>query len=298
MTPGQGQHVATPKNYSVMKAFAILKAFHDPAEWVTSNELSRRANLPEASGYRLIQTLEDIGALVRGPRGRYRPGLLLLSLSHNVTINDLLRDASQALMSELARRLQLTTHLGVLEQGMVTYVAKVSVPGAFAVHTRVGAQLEAYCSGLGKVLLAALPEQEVDSFVLDGELIALTPHTITTKAGLRAELKKVRERGYAMDDREHQADMRCIAVPVHGPRGPRGGSAVGHRCRGPHDGGAADGGAGRPEGSGSGLGAKTLSRLQAAPQPPPYCCGITVKRSALTRGPKRPDRLQWCRRRR
>jgi DNA-binding IclR family transcriptional regulator len=197
-----------------MKAFAILKAFHDPAEWVTSSELSRRAGLPEASGYRLIQTLEEVGALVRGPRGRYRPGLLLLSLSHNVTINDLLRDASQALMSELARRLHLTIHLGVLEQGMVTYVAKVSVPGAFAVHTRVGAQLEAYCSGLGKVLLAALPEQEVDSFVLDGELIALTPHTITTRAGLRAELKKVRQDGYAMDDREHQIDMRCIAVPV------------------------------------------------------------------------------------
>jgi IclR family acetate operon transcriptional repressor len=206
--------VATPKNHSVMKAFAILKAFHDPDEWVTSCELSRRAGLPEASGYRLIQTLEEIGALVRGPRGRYRPGLLLLSLSHNVTINELLRDASQSLMSELAKRLQLTVHLGVLEQGMVTYVAKVTVPGAFAVHTRVGAQLEAYCSGLGKVLLAALPEQEVDSFVLDGELIALTPHTITTKVGLRTELKKVRAQGYAMDDREHKANMRCIAVPV------------------------------------------------------------------------------------
>lgn len=205
--------VATPKNYSVMKAFAILKAFQDPAEWVTSSELSRRANLPEASGYRLIQTLQDIGALVRGPRGRHRPGLLL-SLSHNVTINDLLRDAGQSLMSELAKRLHLTVHLGVLEQGMVTYVAKVSVPGAFPVHTRVGAQLEAYCSGLGKVLLAALPEQEVDSFVMDGELIALTPHTITTKSGLRAELKRVREHGYALDDREHQANMRCIAVPV------------------------------------------------------------------------------------
>jgi IclR family acetate operon transcriptional repressor len=206
--------MATPKNHSVMKAFALLKAFHDPEEWLTSSELSRRANLPEASGYRLIQTLEEIGAVVRGPRGRYRPGLLLLSLSRNVTITDHLRDASQAPMTELAGRLGMTTHLGVLEHGMVTYVAKVSAPGSFPVHTRVGAQLEAYCSGLGKVLLAALPDQEVDSFVLDGELIALTPYTITTKTGLRAELKKVRERGYAMDDREHQANMRCIAVPV------------------------------------------------------------------------------------
>ena len=107
--------MANPKNYSVMKAFAILKAFQDPGECVASNELSRHAGLPEAFGYRLIQTLEENGALVRGPRGRYRPGLLLLSLSHNVTINELLRNASQPLMSELARRLQLTVHLGVLE---------------------------------------------------------------------------------------------------------------------------------------------------------------------------------------
>jgi len=197
-----------------MKAFALLNAFRDPDEWVTSCELSRRANLPEASGYRLIQTLEEIGAITRGPRGRYRPGLLLLSLSHNVTLAELLRDASHALMTELAERLDLTAHLAVLENGMVTYVAKVSAPGAFAIHTRVGAQLEAYCSGLGKVLLAALPDEQMESIVLDGALIALTPQTITSPAALRAELKIVSRRGYALDDCENQADMRCVAVPV------------------------------------------------------------------------------------
>jgi IclR family acetate operon transcriptional repressor len=206
--------LATPKNHSVMKAFSILKAFNDPDEWLTSCELSRRANLPGASGYRLILTLEEIGAIVRGPMGRFRPGLLLLSLSHNVTINELLRDASHALMTELTRILDLTMHLGVLEHGMVTYVAKVSNPGAFPVHTRVGAQLEPYCSGLGKVLLAALPDEEVERFILEGALVALTPYTITTAAALRSELNLVRKRGYALDDREHQANMRCIAVPV------------------------------------------------------------------------------------
>src|SRR3954471_1573467 len=123
--------MATPRNQSVLKAFAMLKAFRDPGELLTSSELSRRSNLPEASGYRLIQTLEEIGAVVRGPRGRYRPGMLLLSLSHNVTKGELLRDAGHELMSELARRLKLTTHLAVLEQGMVTYIAKVTAPGGF-----------------------------------------------------------------------------------------------------------------------------------------------------------------------
>lgn len=210
---GTGQ-VATPKNHSVMKAFAILKAFHDPEEWVTACELSRRANLPEASGYRLIQTLEEIGAVVRGPRGRYRTGLLVLSLSRNVTVSELLRDAAHALMTECSQALNLTVHLGMLEQGMVTYVAKVAPPGAFAVHTRVGAQLEAYCSGLGKVLLASLPNEQMESVIMDGALVALTPYTITSHQALRAELRRVREQGYALDDRENQADMRCIAVPV------------------------------------------------------------------------------------
>ena len=206
--------MATPKNHSVMKAFAILKAFHDPEEWVTACELSRRADLPEASGYRLIQTLEDIGAVVRGPRGRYRTGLLLLSLSRNVTVSELLRDAAHPLMNECSQHLGLTMHLGMLEQGMVTYLAKVAPPGAFPVYTKVGGQLEAYCSGLGKVLLAALPDEQMESVVMDGALVALTPHTITTTQGLRAELKRVREQGYALDDRENKADMRCIAVPV------------------------------------------------------------------------------------
>ena len=211
--------MATPKNQSVVKAFSMLKSFHTPDEWLTSSEVSRRANLPEASGYRLIQTLEEIGAVVRGPRGRYRPGMLLVSLSHNVAIGELLREASHGITSALSDRLKLTIHLGLLEDGMVSYVAKVGASNGFPIHTRVGAQLEAYCSGLGKVLLAALPDDQLEGFILDGELVALTPWTITDRALLRAELEKVRARDFALDDRENQADMRCLAVPIRDGEG-------------------------------------------------------------------------------
>jgi DNA-binding IclR family transcriptional regulator len=211
--------MATPKNQSVLKAFSMLRSFHCRDEWLTSSELSRRANLPEASGYRLIQTVEEIGAVVRGPRGRYRPGMLLVSLSHNVAIGELLREASRGITGELANRLNLTVHIGLLEGGMVSYVAKESTPTAFPSHTRVGAQLEAYCSGLGKVLLAALPRDQLESFILDGELVALTPHTITDRAVLWAELERVRAQGFALDDRESQAEMRCVAVPIRDGEG-------------------------------------------------------------------------------
>src|SRR5882762_10973076 len=97
--------MATPKNQSVLKAFAMLKSFDSADQWLTNSELSRRANLPEASGYRLIQTLEEIGAVVRGPRGRYRPGMLLVSLSQNVIVSELFQEAGQRAASDLSERL-------------------------------------------------------------------------------------------------------------------------------------------------------------------------------------------------
>lgn len=206
--------MATPKNQSVLKAFAMLKAFHSPDEWLTSSELSRRANLPPASGYRMIQTLMEIGAVVRGAGGRYRPGMLLVSLSHNVAIGELLHEASQDIMTALAREVDATVQLGILEGGMVTYVTKSSTLTSFPTHSRPGAQLEAYSSGLGKVLLAALPSEQLESFVMEGDLVALTPNTITDRAGLREHLARVRIQGFAVDDRESQGNLRCVAVPV------------------------------------------------------------------------------------
>jgi IclR family acetate operon transcriptional repressor len=205
---------SSAKNGLVRNAFAILQAFRNSDDWLTSRELSQRASLPKSSGHRLIVTLEELGAVIRGPNGRYRPGMLLVSLSHSVVVADLLREVSQEIMQHLASRLQLTAHLGTLEDGMVTYVNKVSTPNAFPPYTRVGSKLEAYCSGLGKVLLAALPPEQLENFILEGELIALTPHTITDRTVLRGELDRIRTQGYAVDDREYQANMRCIAVPI------------------------------------------------------------------------------------
>lgn len=197
----------------------MLRAFRRPDEWLTSAELSRRAGLPEASGYRLIQTLMEVGAVVCGPRGRYRPGMLLVSLSQNVSIGELLRDASHDIMRELSSNLKLIAHIGILEDGMVSYVAKVGDSSEMSIHTRVGSQLEAYCSGLGKVLLAALPSDALEAFMLDGDFVALTPHTITDRAVLRVELDTVRIQGYATDDQENSLGLCCIAVPIRDAEG-------------------------------------------------------------------------------
>jgi DNA-binding IclR family transcriptional regulator len=210
--------VGTPKNQSVVKAFSLLQSFTRPNECLTSAELSRRANLPQASGYRIVQTLEEIGAIVRDSKGRYRPGMLLLDLSQDIAAGEIWGQVSNGILQDLAADLELTAHVGILENGMVTYVAKAG-SGAVGMRTRVGAQMEAYCTALGKVLLAALPEEALTSFLEEGELIPLTDRTITDRGAFQQAAWRVRAQGYAFDDREALEDLCCLAAPIRNRAG-------------------------------------------------------------------------------
>ncbi len=116
----------------------------------------------------------------------------------------------------VARRFGVTVQVGVLEAGMVSYVA---VKGRTKVPSKAGTQLEAYCTALGKVLLSGLPESELAHFLQEDELVALTPHTIIDKDVLRARIAQIREQGYGIDDRELDLQLRCVAVPIHDRHG-------------------------------------------------------------------------------
>lgn len=211
--------MATPKNQSVQKAFALLRSFRGAEEWVSNAELSRRTGLSEACAHRLMKTLEEIGAVVRDRRGCYRPGMVLATLSKDVAVGDLIRATSEDLLTGLAARLKGVVHVGVLHNGMVNYAAKLGEAVRVPIPSRVGARQEAYCSALGKVLLAGMPAQELEDFLYDGDFVALTPQTITTVSSLRSELAAVRQRGYAVDNREVFQTIVCVGAPIRDPLG-------------------------------------------------------------------------------
>ena len=211
--------MGTPKNQSVQKAFLLLRSFRSAEEWVTNAELSRRTGLSEASAHRLMKTLEEIGVVVRDRRGCYRPGMVLASLSKDVAAGDLIRATSEDILAALAARLKGVVHVGVLQNGMVSYAAKFGEPIGVAIPSRVGAQQEAYCSALGKSLLAGLSAQQFEDFLYDGDFVALTPQTITSVDGLRSEIAAVRQRGYAVDNKEVFQTICCVGAPVRDPQG-------------------------------------------------------------------------------
>ncbi len=176
-------------------------------------ELARNIGMPLATAHRQVTTLVAEGYLTASGRGRHVAGARLLGLLHRLDEKQIIANVAAPLLHELAARVRSVVQLGTFENDMVTYRIKTG-RGASALFTRIGMQLEAYCSGIGKVLLAHLPEAEQEAYLAGGPFVALTERTIIDPARLRQELDVVRAQGFAIDDEEVAPGLRCMAVPL------------------------------------------------------------------------------------
>jgi DNA-binding IclR family transcriptional regulator len=201
---------------SLEKALALFSRIARDRGATPLKELAAELELPRSTLYRLVATLQDFGFITRLSRGVYDIGLPLVETLNAVAPGQHLARLSRPVLQGLADLCGATAHLGVLENDMVTYLVKVTGKGVAAdgVFTRENAQLEAYCSGIGKVLLAALPETACAQYLAAGPFVALTDQTITDREALRHCVAQVRQQDFAQDDGEVADDLFCLAVPV------------------------------------------------------------------------------------
>jgi DNA-binding IclR family transcriptional regulator len=202
---------------SIEKSLALFIAVVEDEGATSLATLATRLGTPRATAQRMASAFLRAGLLSRVGRGRYGPGLTLARFAALDT-RAVLAQVSRDLVRDAARKLGATVHLGVLENDMVTYVVKAHGGGP-PVLTSELIQLEAYCTGIGKVLLAHRDPPSVDAYLAAGPFVALTTNTITEPDALRAELMQVIAQGYAVDDAELQDDLYCLAVPIYGPGG-------------------------------------------------------------------------------
>lgn len=203
----------TPPNQSLARGLAVLTAVGRGTRTLAA--LAETTGLPPATVHRLVLTLEAQGFLERPVRATIVPGPALTCFAANFGPHDRLAAIARPLIRRLAAQLRAPVQLAVLEGDMATYLVKEGA-GSDALFTREGGQLEAYCSALGKVLLAALPAAERGTYLAGGPFPALTARTITDPALLATELERTATRGYARDEGEVDVGLSCLAVPVTG----------------------------------------------------------------------------------
>ena len=203
---------------ALTKGFAILDLIaREPGLGFAA--IRDRLGLPSSSCHHLIATLCQVGALqARADRG-YVLGLRLFELGSIAANQRQLNELALPALKQLAQDVQLTCHLGVREGDEAVYLLKVEGLREIRVNTWVGKRLSLHSSSLGKVLLAWLPPAELDAVLARHDWQQKTAATLVDADAFRAHLRQVKARGWAVDDQEDLANIRCVAAPVRDARG-------------------------------------------------------------------------------
>ncbi|MDO5971648.1 IclR family transcriptional regulator [Flavivirga aquimarina] len=201
-------------NLSVIKAFKLLDVYlNDKQAWGV-RELAKKTGYNKTTTYRLLSTLEALDIVQKNDNDKYILGLKLFELGNLVSVHKSLRYYSRIPLENIAKEIKETVHFGVLNNSRVLYLNKVESPLGLKVSTQIGSSQDAYCTALGKVLLAFSSTDQISDYLKHVKLKTCTLNTIVSSDGLLTELKQIREKEYALDMEELELGLICIAIPV------------------------------------------------------------------------------------
>ena len=201
---------------SIGRAFAILEEVARNRDGIALADLSKRVGLHNSTTFHLVKTMVSLGYIRQIKESkRYRIGRPLFALAASALDEMEMVSMATPVLDDLSRETGESSHFASRMSDAVVVMARTPGPGAFQLTDRVGVVRPAYCTALGKVILAALRPDHLDRYLDRIELKALTSKTITSPQRLRRELQDVRRAGIAFDDGEFTLEVRCVAVPVY-----------------------------------------------------------------------------------
>ncbi len=194
---------------TLARGLQIINALADAQDGLSITELAERFDVDKGNMSRILQTLANYGfAEKASDTRRYSLGPQVVRLSRSLLTRMELREVAKPFLDELVKATGECAHLAILAQGQALYIDQAESPSALRVNTGVGTMAPLHCTALGKVLLAFANAPVAE------HLVSYTIRTIVDAGTLQAHLERVRRQGYAIDDEEFEAGVRCIAVPV------------------------------------------------------------------------------------
>jgi IclR family pca regulon transcriptional regulator len=204
---------------SLARGLAVIRAFSDQHRSLTIAQISHRTGIPRAAVRRCLFTLKQLGfASADGNNYALKPRVLTLGYSYLSSTP--LPEFGLPILNRISKQLNESCALAVLDENEVLYVARYATSRTMSAALNTGGnRLPAYCSSLGRVLLAHLAPDALDAYFAQVKLKAYTDYTVVSASRLRVLLDEVRRDGYALVDEELEVGLRAIAVPVRDASG-------------------------------------------------------------------------------
>ncbi len=204
---------------SLARGLVVIQAFTQQTPQMTISQLSVKTGLSRAAVRRCLYTLTKLGFAGAEDGSRYSLRPRMLTLSHTYTASNTLSTAAQPILERMSAAHRESFSVATLDGDDIVYIARTTVSRVMAVDLHIGSRLPAYCTSMGRVLLAYLPTEQLELYLSRVNLIPHTTRTITTVDRLRLALRNVRRNGFAIVDQELEVGLRSLAVPVYAPSG-------------------------------------------------------------------------------
>jgi DNA-binding IclR family transcriptional regulator len=201
---------------SIARAFAILEEVARDREGVALADLSKRVGLHNSTTFHLVKTMVSLGYVrqIKDTK-RYRIGRPLFALAAGALDEMEMVSIATPVLQQLSLDSGESSHFAVSMNNSVVVMARTDGPSAFHLTERIGIVRPAYCTALGKIILAALRPEQLDRYLERTDLRPLTERTITDPKVFLREIEEVRRAEIAFDDGEFDPEVRCAAIAVH-----------------------------------------------------------------------------------
>ena len=177
-------------------------------------QVAKMMNVNRAGIHRFLSTLKELGYVDKDEGSRYHLTSKLIELGMKVLDRFEIRKIAHPFLQELSAKFNETINLGYFNGKEVLTIDKIDSTEILRMDAGIGGGEPAYCTSLGKAILAFLPETKLEKYLADVELTAFTPNSLTSKEKLKSELRQIKENGYAIDDEELSIGLRCIGAPL------------------------------------------------------------------------------------